>query len=206
MRQKRTRKPRYVAVKAAILTRNGSVALRFRAGHTNRNWTGRMRWGFAPNPTRVGAPPWTRRRRMLRDVDHQQLAAVAWMTQFTASGQASEVGPAVRKAHSEKPPDSQKMNTFNFWPVRRFFFCPEAFFATLKLQAQIVCERSQARSPGAFFAAFFLRKKARNPLFQFLFVCFETGNRISLPQTYGPPCRRPGFYFLTSAVKCCIIL
>ena len=55
-----------------------------------------MRWGFAPNPTRVGAPPWTRRRRMLRDVDHQQLAAVAWMTQFTASGQASEAGQAVR--------------------------------------------------------------------------------------------------------------
>ena len=30
-------------------------------------------------------------------------AAVAWMTQFTASGQASEAGLAVRKAHSEKP-------------------------------------------------------------------------------------------------------
>ena len=133
---------------------------------TNGNWTGRMRGGFAPNPTRVGAPPWTRRRRMLRDMDHQQLAAVAWMTQFTASGQASEAGQAVRKAHSEKPPDSQKMNSFIFWPVRRFFFCPEALVTTLKLQAQIVCERSQAGSPGAFFAAFFLRKKARNPLCQ----------------------------------------
>jgi hypothetical protein len=33
--------------------------------------------------------------------DNQQLAAVAWMTQSTASGQASEAGHAVRKAHSE---------------------------------------------------------------------------------------------------------
>ena len=128
---------------------------------SNTNWTGRTRWGFAPNPTRVGAPPWTRRRRMLRDMDHQQLAAVAWMTQFTASGQASEAGQAVRKAHSEKPPDSQKMNSFIFWSVRRFFFCPEALVTTRKLQAQIVCSCFQAGSPGAFFAAFFLRKKAR---------------------------------------------
>ena len=124
-----------------------------------------MRWGFAPNPTRVGAPPWTRRRRMLRDVDHQQLAAVAWMTQFTASGQASEAGQAVRKAHSEKPQDRPENEYIHFLAVRRFFFCPEALVTTLKLQAQIVCERSQAGSPGAFFAAFFLRKKARNPLY-----------------------------------------
>ena len=88
----------------------------------------------------------------------------------TASGQASEAGLAVRKAHSEKPPDSQKMNAFIFWPVRRFFFCPEALFAMLKLQAQIACKRSQAGSPAAFFAAFFLRKKARIPLCQFQFA------------------------------------
>ena len=72
----------------------------------------------------------------------------------------------------------RKMSKLIFSDCRRFFFCPEALFAIFKLQAQIVCERSQADSPGAFFAAFFLRKKARIPLCQFLFVCFETGNRI----------------------------
>ena len=128
-----------------------------------------MRWGFAPNPTRVGAPPWTRRRRMLRDMDHQQLAAVAWMTQFTASGQASFAGLAVRKAHSEKPQDRPKNKQAYFSAGLRLFFCPEALFATLKLQAQIVYNCFQAGSPGAFFAAFFLRKKARIPLCQFLF-------------------------------------
>ena len=61
----------------------------------------------------------------------------------------------------------RKMSKLIFSDCRRFFFCPEALFATLKLQAQIVCERSQAGSPGAFFAAFFLRKKARIPLCQF---------------------------------------
>ena len=66
----------------------------------------------------------------------------------------------------------RKMSKLIFSDCRRFFFCPEALFAIFKLQAQIVCERSQADSPGAFFAAFFLRKKARIPLCQFLFVCF----------------------------------
>ena len=98
-----------------------------------------MRWDFAPTPTRVGAPPWTRRRRMLRDMDHQQLAAVAWMTQFNASGQASEAGQAVRKAHSEKPQDRPKNKLAYFSAGLRLFFCLEALVTTLKLQAHIVC-------------------------------------------------------------------
>ena len=75
-------------------------------------------------------------------MDHQQLAAVAWMTQFTASGQASEAGQAVRKAHSEKPQDRPKNKQAYFSAGLRLFFCPEALFATFKLQTQIVCERS----------------------------------------------------------------
>ena len=122
--QQRTRKPRFVAVKAALLLRNESVAHRFRAGHINRNLTGRMRWGFAPNPTRVGAPPWTRRRRMLRDVDHQQLAAVAWMTQFTASGQASFAGQAVRMRTAKNLRQAEKNESTHFFGLPQIFLLP----------------------------------------------------------------------------------
>jgi len=92
----------------------------------------------------------------------------------TASGQASEAGPAVRKAHREKPPDRPKNKRVCFSAGLRFFFCPEALLATLKFQAQIVCSCIQADSPAGFFAAFFPGKKARilpSPISVYVFSC-----------------------------------
>jgi len=85
---------------------------------------------------------------MLRSFDSKQLPAVAWMMQSTASGQASEAGHAVRKAHSEKPMDRPENEFIHFLAGQRFFFCPEALFAPFKLQARIVCCCFQAGSPG----------------------------------------------------------
>jgi len=87
-----------------------------------------------------------------------------------ASGQAGEAGPAVRKAHREKPQVSRKNKLVCFSVCPAVFFCPEALLTPLKLQAQIVCYRVQAGSPAGFFAAFFPGKKARILPVQFLFV------------------------------------
>jgi len=80
---------------------------------------------------------------------------------FPASGQASIAGPAVRKAHREKPENCRKTSSLVLSEIFRLFLCPEALFAPFKLQAQIVCYRAQAGSQAAFFAAFFPGKKAR---------------------------------------------
>jgi len=88
----------------------------------------------------------------------------------TASGQASKAGPAVRKAHREKPPDRPKNKQVYFPAGLRFFLCPEALLATFKLQAQIVCCCTQSGSPAGFFAAFFPGKKTRIFPVQFLFA------------------------------------
>jgi len=79
----------------------------------------------------------------------------------TASGQASEAGPAVRKAHREKPENCRKTSSLVLSEIFRLFLHPEACMATFKLQAQIVCCCVQAGSPAGFFAAFFPGKKAR---------------------------------------------
>jgi len=92
---------------------------------------------------------------------NQQLPAVAWITQSTASGRASEAGPAVRKAHREKPENCRKTSLLVLSEILRLFLCPEALLAPLKFQAQIVCYSVQAASPTGFFAAFFPGKKAR---------------------------------------------
>jgi len=88
-----------------------------------------------------------------------------------ASGQASEAGPAVRKAHREKPENCRKTSKLVLSEIFWLFLCPEALLAPFKLQAQIVCFFIQAGSPAGFFAAFFPGKKARtlSPT-QFLFV------------------------------------
>ena len=52
--------------------------------------------------------PWTRLRRILRNFNNKQLPAVTWITQPTASGQASKAGHAVRKAHSENRRQPEK--------------------------------------------------------------------------------------------------
>jgi len=87
-----------------------------------------------------------------------------------ASGQASEAGPAVRKAHREKPENCRKTSLLVLSEIFRLFLCPEALLATFKFQAQIVCYCAQAGSPTGFFAAFFPGKKARILPAQFLFV------------------------------------
>ena len=84
---------------------------------------------------------------MLCSFDNEQLPAVAWITQPTASGQASEAGHAVRKAHSEKPLDRPENECIHFLAGPRFFLCPEALATISKLQAQIVCCYCQAGSP-----------------------------------------------------------
>jgi len=89
---------------------------------------------------------------------------------FPASGQASEAGPAVRVRTAKNRRTDRKTNKFVFPAGLRFFYCPEALFAPLKLQAQIVCYRVQAGSPAGFFAAFFPGKKARILPVQFLFA------------------------------------
>ena len=114
----------------------------------------------------------------------------------TASGQASFAGQAVRKAHSKKPLDRPENEYIHFLAVRRLFFCPEALVAIFKLQAQIVCYYSQAGSPGAFFAAFFLRKKAQNPLCQFVFH----GAWLSLGYSMSPNENQKGWF---CRHKCC---
>jgi len=79
----------------------------------------------------------------------------------TASGQAGKAGPAVRKAHREKPENCRKTSLLVLSEIFRLSLCPEARWATLKSQAQIVCFCIQAGSPNGFFAAFFPGKKAR---------------------------------------------
>jgi len=81
----------------------------------------------------------------------------------TTSGQASEAGPAVRKAHSENRRQTGENEQAHFSGLPLVFFCPEALLAAFKLQAKIVCYCVQAGSPTGFFAAFFPGKKARPP-------------------------------------------
>ena len=92
--------------------------------------------------------PRPRQWRILRNFNNKQLPAVAWIMQATASGQASKAGHAVRIAHSEKPLDRPENECIHFLAGHRFFLCPEALFATFKLQAQIVCSCFQAGLPG----------------------------------------------------------
>jgi len=87
-----------------------------------------------------------------------------------ASGQASEAGPAVRKAHREKLENCRKTSKFVLSEIFRLFLCPEAQLATSKFQAQIVCFCAQDGSPTGFFAAFFPGKKARILPDRFLFA------------------------------------
>ena len=60
-------------------------------------------------------PPWTHQWRMLRNFDNQQLSAAAWMTQSTASGQASFAGVLCAKRTAKNRWTDQKMNKFIFW-------------------------------------------------------------------------------------------
>ncbi|MBQ9299814.1 MAG: hypothetical protein IJ214_04815 [Clostridia bacterium] len=56
----------------------------------------------------------------------------------TASGQHGKAVHAVRKAHSENQRQAEKNEQAHFFGLPLIFFCPEALFATFKLQAQIV--------------------------------------------------------------------
>jgi len=57
----------------------------------------------------------------------------------TASGQASEAGPAVRKAHRENRRQAGENEQAQFSGLPPVSFCPEALLAPFKLQAQVVC-------------------------------------------------------------------
>jgi len=50
----------------------------------------------------------------------------------TASGQASEAGPAVRMRTAKNRWTDRKTNEFVFSADLRFFFCPEALLAPFK--------------------------------------------------------------------------
>ena len=131
LRQKRSRKPAFVAVKAANAMRNIVAAHRFRAA----SFAGVL------CAKRAAKSRWT---------DQKMNEFIFWL----AFGFSS-----ARKLSSRR--SSFRRILFVFPDDLRFFLCPEALLATLKLQAQIVCYCVQAASPTGFFAAFFPGKKAR---------------------------------------------
>ena len=94
------------------------------------------------------AHPRPRQRRMRLDEKNKQFPAVASITQRPVSGQASEAGRAVRKAHSESQADRPENEYIHFSAGFLAFICPETHMTCFKFQAQIVCFLFQAGSPG----------------------------------------------------------
>ena len=121
------------------------------AGHTNWNLAeGRknVEGAALKHPLGCKLHPRPRQRRMQLDEKNEQLPAEAMITQRPVSGQASEAGRAVRKAHSESQADRPENECIHFPAGFLAFLCPETRLACFKFQAQIVCFLFQAGSPG----------------------------------------------------------
>ncbi len=103
-----------------------------------------------PSNTRWGgkAHPRPRQRRMQLDEKNKQFPAVASITHRPVSGQASEAGRAVRKAHSESQADRPENEYIHFPAGFLAFFCPETHMGCFKFQAQIVCFLFSSRFAG----------------------------------------------------------
>ena len=129
--------------------------------------------------------PRPRQWRMLRSFDNKQLPAVTWITQSTASGQASEAGRAVSKRTAKTSVRPEKMSKLIFPDCRRFFYAQKLslrpssyrrklFVIVFKLVRPL---RSRRRS---LLAQRFGGRGGlqRFPLPISIYVCFQSGSSI----------------------------
>jgi len=153
LRQKRSSKPSFNAVKAENANRNRSVLRRFRAG---RREGGERTGGLLSLGQREKQRnPVCRRKSSKRKLKQKCCPPLP--------GRAAKPPNLCAKRTAKSQKNCRKTSSLVLSEFSWLFLCPEALFAPLKLQAQIVFYCVQAALPTGFFAAFFPGKKARNP-------------------------------------------